>query len=256
MGGKNVLKTVIVDDEKPARGELSYLLSAEPDILVAGEADSGLAAIQLATTLKPDVIFLDVQMRGMSGLEAAAVIRSVSPDTLIVFASSYDQYAIKAFEIGALDYLLKPFDQARVHDTVQRLLKYRSDDWQAAVRKIDQTLNARIVLPKLPVVENGNITLVPYSDIIYAYIEAGGVEVVTTGGTFKYDGNLTEMQERIQNTNLMRVHKSYIVNMDKVRQVIPWYKSTYWLRVEGVPDREIPVSKGLIKEIKAILGIK
>lgn len=251
-----MLNVLVVDDEKPARGELSYLLSLEPDINIVGEADSGLAAINLATELKPDVIFLDVQMRGINGLEVASVLRNVIPNTLIVFASSYDQYAIKAFEIGALDYLLKPFEQARVHATVQRLLKYLPDDWQAAVERIDKTLKGKIILSKLPVIENGNITLVPYDDIIYAYAESGGVEVVTADEKFKYEGNLTELQERLSNTNLMRVHKSYIVNLDKVRQVIPWYKSTYWLKVEGQSSLQIPVSKSRIKDIKSILGLK
>jgi DNA-binding LytR/AlgR family response regulator len=152
--------------------------------------------------------------------------------------------------------LFRSFEQDRVHATIQRLLKYRPDDWQAAVERVDKTLESKIILAKLPVIENGNITLVPYDDIIYACTEAGGVEVVSTGGRFKYEGNLTDLQERLSNTKVMRVHKSYLVNLDKVRQVIPWYKSTYWLKVEGQAEVQIPVSKNRIKEIKAILGLK
>jgi two-component system LytT family response regulator/two-component system response regulator LytT len=255
MKVKNLLKTLIVDDEKPARDELNFLLSSEAEIAVIGEADSALGAIDLAAALKPDVIFLDVQMRGMNGLETAAVLRKVSPDTLIVFASAYDEYAIKAFELGVLDYLLKPFEQERVHATVSRLVKHHFDDWQAAVKKLDETLKTKIVLSKLPVIDKGVIMLVPYREIIYAFAQSGGVTVVTENGRYEYDGTLAEMQERLKNTSFMRVHKSYIVNMEKVRQVIPWFKGTYWLKVEGI-DTEIPVSKGQIKEIKDILGLK
>jgi two-component system LytT family response regulator/two-component system response regulator LytT len=251
-----VLKTLIVDDEKPARDELRYLLSSEQDIVVVGEADSGLVAINLAAELKPSVVFLDVQMRGMTGLETVEVLRTVTPETFIVFASAYDEYAIKAFELGVLDYLLKPFEKERVHATVERLLKYRSDDWQAAVTKIDKTLKTKIVLPKLPVINNGTIMLIPYCDVIYAHAQAGGVDIVTAEGTYGYAGTLAEMQERLKYTNFMRVHKSYIINMDKVKAVIPWFKSTYWLKMEGAAEAEIPVSKSQIKEIKEILGLK
>ncbi len=116
-----MLKSLIVDDEAPARDELKYLLSKEEALEVVGEADSGPAALSLAAQLKPDVIFLDVEMRGMSGLETAAVLRSIAPQAVVVFATAYDEYALKAFEVGALDYLLKPFDGSRVHATVERL---------------------------------------------------------------------------------------------------------------------------------------
>ncbi|MBP2650748.1 MAG: two component transcriptional regulator, LytTR family [Firmicutes bacterium] len=253
---KKVLDAIIVDDETPSRDELKFLLSTTACIKVSGEADSGLAAINLAAQLKPTVIFLDVQMRGMSGLETAAVLRVIPPDTLIVFASAYDEYAIKAFEVGAVDYILKPFEEQRVKTTVTRLLQYRSENWQLPVKKVDVALNTKIILAKLPLFYQGVIKLVPYSDIIYAYTDAGNVIVVTTEGQFEYGGTLAEMQTRLINTAFMRVHKSYIVNMNKVQQVIPWFKGTFWLRVEGLPNTEIPVSKGQIKEIKTVLGLK
>jgi len=253
----SMLRVLSVDDESPARDELKYLLSLERDVIVVGVADSGAAAITMAAELKPNVIFLDVQMRGMTGLETAAVLRTVVPETLIVFATAYDEYAVQAFEVGAVDYILKPFESERIHMTLERLKSYHPDEWLAAVGRIDVALNkTRIKVKKVPLEKNGKIIMVSYSDLIYAYTQKGIVAVVTTCGEFGYGGTLTELELRLAQTNLVRVHKSYIVNMDKVTEVVPWFKGTYWLKVEGDTGAEIPVSKSQIKEIKEILGLK
>lgn len=252
-----MLRILIVDDESPARDELNYLLSLESEVQIVGEADSGAAAITMATQLRPKVIFLDVQMRGMNGLETAFVLRAVLPETLLVFATAYDEYAVRAFEVGAVDYILKPFESERIHVTVERLKSYRPDEWLAAVGRIDTALNkTKTVVKKLPLEKDGKIVMIHYSDLIYAYTQKGLVTVVTTVGEFGYGGTLTELDVRLANTNLVRVHKSYIVNMDKVKEVVPWFKGTYWLKVEGDREAEIPVSKSQIKEIKEILGLK
>lgn len=252
-----MLSILIVDDESPARDELKYLLSLECDVEIVGEADSGAAAIVLAAQLKPNVIFMDVEMRGMNGLETAAILRKVVPESIIVFATAYDEYAIRAFEIGAVDYILKPFENNRIHLTVERLKSYRGDDWLAAIGRVDLTLSkSKVVVQKLPLEKNGKIMMVNYKDIIYVYTQTGFVTVVTNYGEFGYGGTLTELEERLVHTNLVRVHKSYLVNMDKVKEVVPWFKGTYWLKVEEAADVEIPVSKSRIKDIKDILGLK
>jgi len=253
----SVLRVLSVDDESPALDELKYLLSLENDIIVVGEADSGAAAISMAAELRPDVIFLDVQMRGMDGLETAVVLRTVVPQTLLVFATAYDEYAVQAFEVGAVDYILKPFESERIHMTVERLKNYRLDEWLAATERMDIALSkTKISVKKIPLERNGKIIMVHYNDLIYAYTHKGIVTVVTNCGEFGYGGTLTELEIRLNQTNLVRVHKSYIVNMDKVQEVVPWFKGTYWLKVEGDSGAEIPVSKSQIKEIKDILGLK
>lgn len=252
-----MIRTLIVDDEAPARDELKYLLSQEEGISIVGEADSGPEAIRLATREKPAVIFLDVAMRGLSGLETAVVLRTVVPDALIVFATAYDEYAVKAFEVGAVDYVLKPFEQARIRRSIGRIREYHPQEWAEAAKRVDTVLTkSKIIIAKLPVERNGKILLVDYDDIVYISTQSGSVTVVTAGDRFYYSGTLAELEERLLNTSLVRVHKSYIVNLDKVKEIIPWFKGTYWLKVEGVPDMEIPVSKSQIKGIKDILGLK
>lgn len=252
-----MLSILSVDDESPARDELRYLLSLESEIEIVGEADSGITAIGMAAQLKPNVIFLDVEMRGMNGLEAAYILRTVAPEALVVFATAYDEYAVKAFEVGAVDYILKPFERERIHLTVERLKSYRPDEWLAAMSRIDTALSkTKIFVQKLPLDKNGKIIMVNYDDLIYAYIQKSIVSVVTTDGEFGYGGTLTELEARLVGTNLVRIHKSYIVNMDKVKEVVPWFKGTYWLKVEGDHGAEIPVSKSQIKEIKEMLGLR
>ncbi|MCX7780744.1 MAG: LytTR family DNA-binding domain-containing protein [Negativicutes bacterium] len=252
-----MLRAIIVDDEAPARDELKYLLSQENAVAVVGEADSGPAAITLAVEAKPDIIFLDVAMRGLNGLETAFILRSVAPASLVVFATAYDEYALRAFEVGAVDYLLKPFEAERVHAAVERLKKYRPEEWHQAVNRVDETLRrSKLVVQKLPVDKNGKITLIPYQDIAYALAQGGRVVVVTESGEYEYNGTLAEMQERLKDSTLMRVHKSYIVNLDKVKEVTPWFKGTFWLKVDGGVNAEIPVSKAQIKQLKDALGLK
>lgn len=252
-----MLSSIIVDDERPARDELRYLLSLVPDVVVRGEAQNAAEGIQLAAQEQPDVVFLDISMRDMDGLAAAALIRKVAPGTMIVFATAYDEYAIKAFELGAVDYLLKPFEEERIRQTVQRLQAYQKEEKHAAVERVDEVLEeARIQIDKLPVEKNGSIRLLNYGEIVYAYAKAGNVTVVTAKDEAIYNGTLCELEERMNGTHMMRVHKSYVVNLDKIREVVPWFKGTYWLKMEHYPEVEIPVSKSQIKELKIILGLK
>lgn len=256
-----MLKAIIVDDELPARDELNFLLSKLPGITLVGEADNGPAAIGLAAQHHPDVVFLDIQMRGMNGMETAQALRTASPNSLIVFATAYDEYAIKAFEVGAIDYLLKPFDGERVAAAVERLQKYHPDDWHAAAARLDQALTSAAKPPvyKLAAEKNGKIVLVNYADIIYAHTQTGSVTIVAETGEYTYSGTLSELQERLRSTNILRVHKSYLVHMEKVKEIIPWFKGTYWLKLSKPGSNnylEVPVGKGQIKEIKELLGLK
>lgn len=252
-----MLRALIVDDEPPARDELKFLLSKEKNIAVAGEADSGPDAVRIAAQVNPDVVFLDVEMRGLNGMETATILRGVVPDALVVFATAYDEYAVQAFELGAIDYILKPFETERIHTTIERINGYKPTEWTAASQRLDHVINkGKVSIHKLPVEKYKKIMLIDYDHISYISTDAGGVKVVAGDETYTYSGTLTELEERLVGTSLVRVHKSYIVNLEKVCEVIPWFKGTYWLKVTGCPNREIPVSKAQIKVLKDMLGLK
>lgn len=252
-----MLKILIIDDELPARDELRYLVSQEADTEVVGDADNVAEAVGMAASLQPDVIFLDINMREMNGLEAATILRKVARQATIVFATAYDEFALKAFEVGAVDYILKPFEQERISKTIARLKNYQPEEWNAAASRIDSTLAGnKILVQKLPVEKAGKIILLNYNEIIYAYANNGMVSVVTENEELNYSGTLSELQERVQNTTMIRIHKSYIANLDQVKEVVPWFKGTYWLKMNCNCKNEIPVSKSQIKEIKTIFGLK
>jgi len=252
-----MLRVLIADDEMPARAELKYILSLLEDTEVVGEAADAGQVIAAADELRPDVIFLDINMRGMDGLEAAKIIRRVAPQAMIVFATAYDEYALKAFEIGAMDYVLKPFDEGRIRKTIDRIQRYQPEDEVALLEDAAKpAVSAEIQVHKLPVEKNGKIMMLAYDEILYAYASLGTVKIVIEQEEIEYHGSLLELAERVKGTHLLRVHKSYIANMDKVKEVIPWFKGTYWLKMVDGGKEEIPVSKSRIKAIKAILGLK
>ena len=251
-----MLKILLVDDEQPARAELRYILSLLPQTEVIGEAADAAQAIALAAECNPDVIFLDINMPGISGLETAGIIRRLVPEAMIVFATAYDEYALKAFEIGAIDYVLKPFADVRIEQTIARLRRYQANDRQQAGERVDDILlQVSRPVSKLPVEKSGKISLIDYENILYAYTSRGCVRLVTKETELEYQGSLAELEEKLRGSMLRRVHKSYLVNLSQVSEVIPWFKGTYWLKLAGGSATEIPVSKSQIKTIKALLGL-
>lgn len=248
---------IVVDDEPYARDELIYILSNFSFCKVVGEADSAGQAISEYKKLKSDVLFLDIELPDMSGLETARIISKFVPQPLIVFATAYDEYAIEAFELGAIDYILKPFEEKRIEITLRRIenLKRNEDEWSKALKKFSDFINQSIP-KKLPVQQtDGIIHLIPYKDILFGEACAKGVKIVTMKNEYLFDGTLSELDLRLKNEGFLRVHKSYIVNLRRIEAVIPWFKGTYWLVIEG-QKAQIPVSKFLVKELKEILGIK
>lgn len=254
---------LVVDDEPLARDELKYLLSRRAECQVVGEAEDAESALCLASELRPDVVFLDIEMRGMSGVEAGRQLLTGPQPPLVVFATAYREHAIRAFELGALDYLLKPFEESRLAATVQRIesLRKRSGDWAEAVQRVAGMLESGALAPgrprvkKLPVEKKGEIRLLDYDEFLFAAARDGGVEIITKDDSFTYSGTMAELEARLRGETFMRVHKSYLVNLNRVERVLPWFKGTYWL---VMPDRnrtEVPVSKSQVKELKAGLGI-
>ncbi|RKO66549.1 LytR/AlgR family response regulator transcription factor [Desulfofundulus salinus] len=252
---------VVVDDEPLARDELKYLLSAYPECRVVGEAEDAQEALKLVAELQPDVVFLDIQMRGMSGCEAARQMISSPHPPLVVFATAYNEYAVRAFELGAVDYLLKPFEDKRLAKTIKRIeeLHKRSDDWTEAVERVADLLNNKKGrVKKLPVEKNGEIKLLDYQDIIFGRARDGSVQIFTYNDHYNYTGTMAELQERLYNESegFLRTHKSFLVNLNRVEGVLPWFKGTYWLVMADHKRTQIPVSKNQVKELKSMLGLE
>jgi two-component system, LytTR family, response regulator LytT len=257
------LSAVIVDDEQLARDELAYLLKDAGDVNIVAQGKNGLEAVNLIKEHNPDLLFLDVQMPGLDGF---GVIKKLLDKKLrlpkIVFATAFDQYAVKAFEVNAVDYLLKPFDKKRVAQSLQKAKAKQDADGlpgekiDALVRMIESRTqpSTKILLKAL-----GRMFLVDQREICYAWIEDGVISVVTGGpNSMEGQSNCRTLEELLASldTNLFwRAHRSYLVNINRIREVVPWFKSSYQLRMDDKKQTEIPVSRAQTKRLRELFGL-
>jgi two-component system LytT family response regulator/two-component system response regulator LytT len=247
------LATLIVDDEKPASDELSYLLKEFPDVEVVATGSNGLEAIDLIQKLEPELVFMDVQMPGLDGMGVLRRLREQSADLPhIVFVTAYDQYAIEAFRLEAMDYLLKPVDKARRAETIERArraIQERSKAEEPAPRMGPQRI-------KLLVRNAARNFIVDASELIYATIGNGLITLVTA--TVEGQSNyrtLEDLQASLDPAQFWRVHRSFLVNVDRIKEVVPWFKSSYQLRMDDKKNTEIPVSRVQTRRLRELLKL-
>jgi two-component system, LytTR family, response regulator LytT len=257
------IRTVIVDDERPARDELQFLLRSFPEIDVIAQGKNGIEALALIKEHDPDLVFLDVQMPGLDGFGVIKkLLDKKIPLPKIVFATAFDQYAVKAFEVNAVDYLLKPFDKKRVELAVQKA-RTQQDAKDSPGEKIDalvrmlQTPKAQTSKILLKAV--GRMFLVDQREICYASIEDGVITVVTAGPSgMEGHSNCRTLEELLSSLDpglFWRAHRSYLVNINRIREVVPWFKSSYQLRMDDKKQSEIPVSRAQTKRLRELFGL-
>lgn len=252
------ITALLVDDEPPARDELRYLLEAYPEIKIIDEAFSGQEAIEKVDEKKPDVVFLDIKLWDMDGFEVARNILQKEKSPLIIFATAYDEFAVKAFELNAVDYILKPFFASRIEKTVNKLIEiFRNRKEKDEILKVAEYLRSleKPCCKKLSFWKNNRIHLINPEEICYCEAEEKGSKVKTIYGEFYSAYTLTELEEKINSPNFFRAHKSYLVNLEKVKEIIPWFGGTYLLSIQGYEKDEVPVSRRQAKELKRIFDI-
>ncbi|MGC1421403.1 MAG: LytTR family DNA-binding domain-containing protein [Terracidiphilus sp.] len=274
------ISVLIIDDEQLARDELAYLLESAKDVEVVAQGANGIEAVELIEEHHPDLVFLDVQMPGLDGF---AVIQRVmdrhreqkngGPWSLpqFVFATAYDQYAVRAFDVNAVDYLLKPFDQVRVDKALERV-RGRTTNGGAAANgdsPIESQLDALLSLLKSPqgaargaqraklIVQAGSrLLLVDQAEICFAEIDDGVIRVVTQ----QFEGQskcrtIEELLDQLDPAMFWRAHRSFVVNINQIREVVPWFKSTYQLRMNDKKQTEIPVSRAQTKRLRELFNL-
>jgi two-component system, LytTR family, response regulator len=256
------LNTIIVDDEKPAREELAFLLKGFPEINVIGQGKNGVEAVALIKEHAPDLVFLDVQMPGLDGFGVLKklVERKVKVPH-VVFATAFDHYAVQAFDVNAVDYVLKPFDKARIAKAITRARKML-DTQTPATERLEQLLNqlgsAKQAAPpvKLLVQSQQRLFLVDAEDMLFATIEAGSISVITrdTEGRSNYR-TLEEMHAALDSDSFWRPHRSYLVNIHHIKEVVPWFKSSYMLKMSDKKRTEIPVSRAQLKRLHELFKL-
>ncbi|MBM7569997.1 LytR/AlgR family response regulator transcription factor [Aquibacillus albus] len=240
-----IIRALIVDDERYARDELKHLLSGYPSIQVIGEADSGEGAIMKSIKDQPDVVFLDVEMPKMNGMEAAKSLLELKKSPLIVFATAYPEFAAEAFRYEAIDYLLKPYDEEQLKDTIDRIQK------KFFVSSAIETTNT---LGKLAVEDEGEITYIVPTDIYYIYREEKVSRIITKTGTFDVKTPLKDLEKRLAPYSFFRIHKSYLVNLNHVSKLTPWFNGAYHLELRDM-EETLAVSRNYVKALRQALEL-
>jgi two-component system LytT family response regulator/two-component system response regulator LytT len=252
------LTTVVVDDELLACDELAYLLRDFPEIEVIARGSNGLEAVDLIQKLEPELVFLDVNMPGLDGL---GVIRRLRERDIelphFIFVTAYDQYAVEAFRLEAMDYLLKPVERGRLAETIERarraIQEKRSPEFSAAAAKNSPAPAPRT---KLLVRANNRNFIVDANDVIYATIDNGLITLVATNleGQSNYR-TIEDLQANLDRDMFWRVHRSFLVNINRIKEVVPWFKSSYQLRMDDKKHTEVPVSRVQTRRLRELFKL-
>ncbi len=255
----STIATILVDDEQLACDELAYLLKDFPDIELIATGRNGLEAVKMIEEMEPDLVFLDVQMPGLDGM---SVIRKLQEKNVplphFVLATAYDQYALQAFRLEALDYILKPIEKERLAVTVERARRQVAEKNAKTVVPEAASAPAKLSFQrtKLLVRSNSRNFIVDAQDIIYATIDDGLITVVATSleGESNYR-TIEELQSNLDPEIFWRVHRSFLVNINRIKEVIPWFKSSFQLRMDDKKRTEIPVSRVQTKRLRSLLKL-
>ena len=253
------INTLIVDDEKPARDELAYLLKSFPDVHLVGQGKNGVEALALIKEHSPDLVFLDVQMPGLNGFGVIKKLmdrKGKMPQ--IIFATAYDNYAVQAFEVNAIDYVLKPIEKhrlrARAIQRAKKALEAEASPSERLETLVNQIGSAKAPPVKLLVKTQQRLFLVDAEDVIFASIEDGAITVVTreVEGTSNYR-TIEELQSTLESEVFWRAHRSYLVNINHIKEVVPWFKSSYMLKMDDKRASEVPVSRAQTRHLRELL---
>ncbi len=252
---------LITDDETPARAELRYVLESLAPEATFYEAVNGQQALALVEEEQIEVLFLDISMPGLNGLAVAAAIMEKPDPPLIVFATAYDEHALQAFELAALDYVLKPFDERRLAQTLERARQAIQErgEWSQRQSALRQYLRQASPSPGLTKLwaqrENEHWALVDYKEVLWVMAEAKKVYVQTrSGDKLQVNHTLKELEPRLKPHSFVRVHKSYLVNLDYVAEVMPWFSGTYLIRMADKAKTELPMSRHYAAQLKETTG--
>lgn len=259
------LSVLIVDDEQLARDELCFLLGQAEAIQIVGQAADGVDALRMAGELKPDVVFLDVQMPGLTGFEVAQRLMLTGAPPQLVFVTAYDQHAIDAFAVNAVDYVLKPVDSARLDQTLDRVrtrlaarpaaaLPLSPADLERVIEAVQARQGQR--REQLAIRVGERFILVQADEVVHASLIDDAIVVATqaVSGTSSYR-TLDELQARLDPNVFWRVHRSHLVNITKIKEVVPWFSRNYLLRMKDQKTTEIPVSRTQTRRLREYLQL-
>ena len=233
------MRIAIVDDERPARGELGHqLLELLPDVEIV-EGDSGAAALKMAGEGTYDIFFLDINLGDISGTVLVDVIRKMQPNAKIVFVTAYSEYAVEAFELGVEDYVVKPFEQKRIQKVLDKCGRTENviQDQYASIRRLAINCEGKMIFENI-------------EDIVYIETFHRGCKIYTVNGEYCENKAIGEYEKKLDPNQFFLIHKSIIINLDKVREVFPWGSNSFSLRMKGYEDQILPIARDKTKILK------
>ncbi|MGA9775485.1 MAG: LytTR family DNA-binding domain-containing protein [Candidatus Dormiibacterota bacterium] len=245
------LSALVVDDEAPARGELGYLLRQSPRVREVREAEDPSEAMDLLGRSPADVVFLDIQMPGLDGLQMAGLLKSLSPQPRVVFVTAFEQHAVEAFQLAAFDYLLKPVRPDRLNLTLERLAMVDRDAARAAAGSDKSGWTDS----RLAVVHRGQTLLLPVDQIRVGEVSGDRVALITADGRYMARLRLQDLEARLSRQGFLRVHRHYLVNLRHVTAVESFFNNTFLLRLDGIPGLAVPVSRRHGQQLRTALGL-
>lgn len=247
------MKIAVIDDERPARNELIHqILSVFPESQIQ-EADSGAAALELLEDHSFDVLFLDINLNDMEGTTLASAVKRMLPEAQVIFATAYSQYAVKAFELGVDNYILKPFDPERV----RRVLEKCSRDLNRLQAECTQADNALLPFSsnKMPICVNRTIILLDISQIVYIETCLRSCIIHTVSKDYTENQLLGEYEKRLAPYGFCRIHKSFLVNLNYIAEMFPWASNSMAVKMQGFEQNILPVGREKVKHLRQLIGI-
>jgi two-component system LytT family response regulator len=238
MNRGELMNCIIVDDEFPSIQELGHFITNFSSIKILGKFDDSINALEYLQRHSIDVVFLDINMPKLDGMAFSRVISTLKSKPVFVFISAYSEYALEAFEVAAFDYILKPYSESRIIGTLQRL----------------ENCAAKCSNNKITLWKNDKLFVLNINDIFYCEAHEHEVHVFTKDNQFKVASSISDFYKKLPEDTFFKCHRSYIVNIDKVSEIMPWFNNTYMLKLEGL-DSEIPVSRQNISSFKKLMGI-
>lgn len=246
------IRAVIVDDEDLARKRIRKMLHPyEADLEIVGEASNGGEAVTRIDELHPDVIFLDVQMPGFNGFE---VVRRIKTKPYIIFVTAYDEFALKAFEENTVDYLLKPIDQRRLDTAIDKLRRLFRDRALRLDENVERLLSRLAVPPprRLQVKVGDRIVLIDTADVVYFESEGKYTYLHTVDQKYIVDSTLAELESKLDFTDFVRIHRSAIINLNQMTELVKWFGGKYKVRLKDKNKTELVVSRGYVDRIHGL----
>lgn len=244
------MKIAVIDDERPSRSELCHLIKEIlPDVVIE-QADSGYAAMELVTQHQFDAMFLDIHLGDITGTKLSSMLRKIQPDLPIIFATAYDEYALKAFDLGAFDYIMKPFDPKRIEQTIQKL------QHTLHLTKDKSSKQEGINMPdKLSVTLDKHVILLDIKDISYIETVDGSCIIHSKQKQYLSTQPLSFFEKRLADYRFFRIHKSYLINLNEIVEFFQWSMGTYCVKLKNYENKNLPISRKQIKLLKDLFDI-